>query len=222
MATLTTLIAAALVRLGLQVSKERGWYPSSYYVKSALDALRADDMDRAIDEIRRGWREAPGEEALVAREVILMRLDAESERIAGKEATAQKLRDAATGEITLLELRLQRLRFAYDARRAWIAGAVAAIIVVLTILAIVRFDLHPAIAGIGLALVAAVAAIVVASDRKQQRAAFETTRTRAEADVAEEIRILRAEIEMRESEMARAQAERERLASFKNRLPAAG
>lgn len=219
MATLTTLIAAALVRLGLQFSKERGWYPSSYYVKSALDALRADQVDRAIAELGKAWREEPSEEVQVAREVILMRLDAEDDRLAGRESAARKLRDAATGEITVLELRLRRLAFAYNPRLAWIAAGAGALVIAAAALAAARLALAPAAAAIAVGVFAAAAAALLVLDRQRQLAAFAAHRAAMSDEVAAEIEILRAEIDQREAELAALATERRRIAEFARALP---
>lgn len=219
MATLTTLIAAALVRLGLQVSKERGWYPRSYYVKSSLEALRSDQVDRAIDELARAWRSEPGEEAEVAREVILMRLDAELKEAEGREAVARKMRDAAEGEITVLDLRLRRLRFQYRPAQAWVTAAAALVVVVTTILSATRFHLHPAIAISGLLVFAAGAFLLISVDHRRQRANFESHRAQLAAEVAEEIQILSAEIRAREAEIKAAGHDRERILARRDRLP---
>ncbi len=219
MPTLTTLIAAALVRLGLQASRDRGWYPTSYYVKHALDALRADDVERAITELGRAWRDKPGEEAEVAREVILMRLDAQADRIAGQEAAARKLRDAAAGEISVLELRLRRLHFNYRPRLAWLTAGAGAAILALMLFSLARLGLHPGIALGGLFLFAAVAGILLRRDHHRQLAAFEAQRSAMSAEVAAEIRILRSEITMREAEIVTARSEHARLTALKSRLP---
>jgi hypothetical protein len=221
MATLTTLIAAALVRLGLQVSKDRGWYPSSYYVKSALDALRADQVDRAIAELGKAWREEPSEEAQVAREVILMRLDAEDDRLAGRESAARKLRDVATGEITVLELRLRRLTFAYAPRLAWIAAGAGAAVVAAAVLAATRLSLAPAAAAVAVAVFAAAALALLALDRRHQQAAFAAHRAAMSDEVAAEIEILRAEIEKRDAEITALATERRRIAEHVRALPRA-
>ena len=221
MATLTTLIAAALLRLGLQISKDRGWYPSSYYVKSALDALRADQMERAITELGKAWREEPSEEVQVAREVILMRLDAEDDRLAGRESAARKLRDAASGEITVLEIRLRRLAFAYNPRLARIAAGAGAAVIAVAVLAATRFNLAPAAAATGVALFAVAAGALLRVDRRRQQAAFAAHRAALGEEVAAEIEILRAEIEKRESELAAIAIERRRIAEHVRALPGA-
>jgi hypothetical protein len=219
MATLTTLIAAALVRLGLQEAKERGWYPRSYYVKSSLDALRQDDLDRAIQELGRAWREDPGEEAEVAREVILMRLDADQDRNGAREAEAKKLRAAAEGEITVLEQRLRKLRFTYHPRQVWVAAGTGAAVVGSSIASVTWFGLVPWIAGAGLLSFAAGTVLLIAVDRRRQRAAHEAYRAQIGAEVAEEIQILRADIRVRDGEIRAAREERERLQSWRARLP---
>jgi len=219
MATLTTLIAAALVRLGLQEAKERGWYPRSYYVKSSLDALRQDDLDRAIEELVRAWRENPGEEVEVAREVILMRLDADLDRIDAREAEAKKLRATAEGEITVLNLRLQRLRFAYRPRQAWVAAGAGATVIGSSLASVHWFGLNPAIAGVGLLSFTAGSVLLITVDRRRQRASHEAYRAQIGAEVAEEVQILRAEIRAREGEILAARAERDRLLARRARLP---
>jgi hypothetical protein len=219
MATLTTLIAAALVRLGLQEAKERGWYPRSYYVKSSLDALRNDDLDRAIEELGRAWRTDPGEEAEVAREVILMRLDADLDRINAREAQAKKLRDAAEGEITVLERRLRKVRFTYHPRQAWVAAGTGAAVVASSAVSVIWFGLHLGIASGGLLFFAAGAVLLITVDRRRQRAAHEAYRARIGAEVAEEVQILRAEIRAREAEIQAAQTDRNRLLARRARLP---
>ena len=221
MATLTTLIAAALLRLGLQISKDRGWYPSSYYVKSALDALRADQVERAIAELGKAWREEPSEEAQVAREVILMRLDAEDDRLAGNESAARKLRDAASGEITILEIRLRRLAFVYNPRLAWIAAGAGAAVIAAAALATTRFALAPAAAAAGVALFTAAAGALLGLDRRRQQAEFAAHSAALGEEVAAEIEILRAEIEQRELELATLATERRRIAEHMLALPAA-
>jgi hypothetical protein len=220
MATLTTLIAAALVKLGLQVSKERGWYPRSYYVKTALEALRADDIDRAIEELGLAWRDEPGEEVEVAREVILMRLDADLKEVDTREAVARKMRDVAEGEITVLDLRLRRLRFNYRPTQAWVAAGAALVVVASTIFSVVRFSLHPAIAIAGLAVFGVGAALLITVDRRRQHAVFESHRAQIGAEVAEEIQILRAEIRAREGEILAARADRGPILARQGRLPA--
>lgn len=221
MATLTTLIAAALVRLGLQEAKERGWYPRSYYVKSSLDALRQDDLDRAIEELVRAWRENPGEDAEVAREVILMRLDADLDRIDAREAEAKKLRSTAEGEITVLDLRLRRLRFVYHPRQAWVAAGAGAAVLGSSLASVHWFGLNPAIAGVGLLSFAAGSVLLITVDRRRQRAAHEAYRAQIGAEVAEEVQILRTEIRVREGEILAARAERDRLLARRARLPGA-
>jgi hypothetical protein len=219
MATLATLIAAALVRLGLQVSKERGWYPSTYYVKSALDALRADDTARAIAELKKAWREEPSEEAAVAREVILMHLDAEDARLAGRESAACKMRDAAGGEITVLELRLRRLAFAYNPRLAWIAAGAGVLVIAAAGLAATRFGLAPGGATGAVAVFLVAAGILLGLDRRRQESAFAAHRTALSAEVTAEIGILNAEIEKREGELAALAIDRRRIAEHVRALP---
>ena len=219
MPTLTTLIAAALVKLGLQVSREQGWYPRSFYVKAALDALRQDDFERAIEELGRAWRAEPGEDVEVAREVILMRLDAEMNRVDARAAEAKKMRDATEGEITTLDLRLRRLRFTYRPVQAWVAGGAAAVAGVSTFVSVAWFGLSLAVSACGLAAVGAGAALLVGVDLRRQRAAHEAYRAQVTAEVAEETQILRAEIRKREADLAAAGADRERVVAMHERLP---
>jgi hypothetical protein len=219
MATLTTLITAALVKLGLQSAREAGWYPRSFYVKGALDALRRDDFERAIEELGRAWRDEPGEESEVAREVILMRLDAELERIDRREAEATKLRAAAEGEITVLDLRLRRPAFRYRPTQLWVTLGAAAAVGISTAVSLLGFGLNPFIAAGGLLVFVLGAALLLAVDLRRQRAAHDTERTRIGAEVAEEIQILRAEARRRDGELAAARAERARVLALLDRLP---
>ncbi len=218
MSSVTSLIAAALDRLGMQQIKERGWSPRSNHVKRALEALGRDDLDQAIEDLERATREEPGEETEVAREVILIRLDVDEERINAREAEAKRFRDAAEGEITVLDLRLRRVRFNYRARQVWVALAAAAAVVVSSVISVTRFGLDPRIAGVGLLVFAAGAALLIIVDRRRQRAEHEVSRAQTGAEVAEEIQILRHQVRSRESEIDAARADRERLRARRARV----
>jgi hypothetical protein len=148
-----------------------------------------------------------------------MRFDAEDARLAGLESAARKLRDAATGEITVLELRLRRLAFAYDPRLARLAAGAGAVVIAAAVIAATRLALAPAAAAIGVIVFTALALVLLAHDRKRQILAFATHRAAVTGEVAAEIEILGAEIEKREAELAALASDRRRIAEFVRALP---
>jgi hypothetical protein len=220
MASLSGLILAAHHRLGLNAPDGPDWQPRSPQVRSALDALRDDDLERAVSEISRAWLAHPAEEAVVAREVIVLKLDAEQQHIERRMTDARKLKGTALGEISLLELRMKRLRFAYAPRILWITTAAGVLIGGSSAVSLLRYGLNPWVGGAGAVAFVAGALLLLRDDLRRQRAAFAGRRAQLAAEVAEEIQILHAEIRSREQEIETLEATRRRLLACQERLPA--
>jgi hypothetical protein len=173
-----------------------------------------------VADISRAWLAHPAEEAVVAREVIVLKLDAEHLQLERRMADAKKLKGTALGEISLLELRLQRLRFAYAPRILWITAAAGVLIGGSSVVSLLRYGLSPWVAGAGAVAFAAGALLLLRDDLRRQRSAFAGRRAQLAAAVAEEIQILHAEVRSREAELAALEASRRRLIACQERLPA--
>jgi hypothetical protein len=189
--------------------------PRSSHVQDALTSLHAGNLEAATAAITAALAEkgpqAAGSEAILAREVLLLAIEREVERTVVRERSARKVRDAGAGEITLLDLRLQRLRFAYQPHLAWITAGAGLLIAGTSAHSVLRFGLSPWVALLGGAAFLAGAILLIRDDHHRQHAAFTARRTQIVAEVAEEKQILAAEVRAQETEMAGALRERERL-----------
>jgi hypothetical protein len=219
MASLSGFILAAHHRLGLTAPDGSEWQPRSPLVKSALEALRNDDLERAVAELGRAWLADPGEEAVVAREVIVLRLDAESRQLENRTVEVRKLKGAALGEVSLLELRLRRLRFVYAPKLAWITAASALLIGITTGLSIRTYGMSPWVGAAGALAFVAAAVLLLRDDFKRQRGEFAGRRAQLAAEVAEEIQILHAEVRSRDAELQTIERSRKRIAACQEKLP---
>jgi len=189
--------------------------PRTALVQEALAGLSAGNLEAAAAAITAALAErgpeAAGPEAVLAREVILLAIESELERIDARARDARKMRDAAAGEITILDLRLRRLHFAYHPHLAWISAGAGLLIAGTSLHSVMRFGLSPWVAFIGGAAFVAGAVLLIRDDYRRQHAAFTSRRTQVVAEVAEEKQILAAEARTQEAEMADARRERERL-----------
>ncbi|HWN80508.1 MAG TPA: hypothetical protein VNM87_00285 [Candidatus Udaeobacter sp.] len=219
MASLSGFIVAAHHRLGLTAPDGPAWQPRSPLVRSALDALRNDDLERAVAELGRAWLADPGEEAVVAREVIVLRFDAESRQIESRIADARKLKGTALGEVSLLELRLRRLRFVYAPQLVWITVASAILIATTTAVSIRRYGMNPWVGALGGLAFMAAAVLLLRDDFRRQRGAFAGRRAQLAAEVAEEIQILHAEVRSRDAELKTLERAQQRIAACQEQLP---
>jgi hypothetical protein len=185
-------------------------------VQDALAGLHAGNLEAATAAIAAALAEkgpeAAGSEAILAREVFLLAIESEVERTVARERSARKMRDAAAGEITILDLRLQRLHFAYQPHLAWITTGAGLLIAGTSLHSVLRFGLSPWVAFIGGAAFLAGAVLLIRDDFRRQHAAFTSRHTQVMAEVAEEKQILAAEVRTQEAEIAAAKSERERLA----------
>ena len=60
-------LVGLLAKLGVDELKKSGWMPQSYYVRTALLALKRDDLDQAVRNYNLSVeRREPGEKAKVA------------------------------------------------------------------------------------------------------------------------------------------------------------
>jgi hypothetical protein len=219
MASLSGFILAAHHRLGLTAPDGSDWRPHSPLVKSALEALRNDDLERAVAELGRAWLADPGEEAVVAREVIVLRLDAESRQLENRTGEVRKLKGTALGEVSLLELRLRRLRFVYAPKLAWITAASALLIATTTGLSIRSYGMSPWVGATGALAFVAAAVLLLRDDFKRQRGVFAGRRAQLAAEVAEEIQILHAEVRSRDAELQTIERSQKRIAACQEKLP---
>jgi len=216
---LSGFIVAAHHRLGLSAPDGSDWHPRSPLVRSALEALRNDDLERAVAELGRAWLADPGEEAVVAREVIVLRLDADSRQLAQRAVEVRKLKGTALGEVSLLELRLRRLRFDYAPKLAWVTTFSGLLIAITTAISIRRYGMNPWVGALGgLAFVLA-AVLLLRDDLRRQRGAFAGRRAQLAAEVAEEIQILHAEVRSRDAELQSLERSQQRIASCQEKLP---
>ena len=185
-------------------------------MQDALAGLHAGNLEAATAAIAAALAEkgpeAAGSEAILAREVLLLAIESEVERTVTRERNARKMRDAAMGEITILDLRLQRLRFAYQPHLAWITAGAGLLIAGTSLHSVLRFGLSPWVAFIGGAAFLAGAVLLIRDDFRRQHTAFTSRHTQVVAEVAEEKQILAAEARTQEAEIAAATSERERLA----------
>lgn len=219
MASLSGFIVAAHHRLGLTAPDGSAWQPRSPLVRSALEALRNDDLEQAVAELGRAWLADPGEEAVVAREVIVLRLDADSRQMEQRVGEVRKLKGTALGEISLLELRLRRLRFDYAPKLAWVTTFSGLLIAITTAFSIRSYGMNPWVGAVGgLAFVAA-AILLLRDDLRRQRGAFAGRRAQLAAEVAEEIQILHAEARSRETELQFIARQQQRIAACQEQLP---
>lgn len=70
------VLVGLLAKLGVDEFKKRGWMPQSYYVRSALQALRRNDLDQAVRDYNLSVeKRRAGEKAGVAYEIIACALD---------------------------------------------------------------------------------------------------------------------------------------------------
>ncbi len=69
-------LVGLLTKLGVDEFKKRGWMPQSYYVRTALLALKRDDLDEAVRNYNLSIeKRKPGERAKVAHEIIACAID---------------------------------------------------------------------------------------------------------------------------------------------------
>ena len=219
MASLSGFIVAAHHRLGLTAPDGSDWQPRSPLVKSALGALRNDDLELAVAELGRAWLADPGEEAVVAREVIVLRFDADLRQIEQRTAEVRKLKGAALGEVSLLELRLRRLRFVYAPKLAWVTAVSGLLIATTTALSIRSYGMNPWVGAIGGLAFLVAAILLLRDDLKRQRGAFAGRRAQLAAEVAEEIQILHAEVRSRDAELQALERQQQRIAACQEKLP---
>lgn len=111
---LTGLISSVLARYGLQHAHRKNWLPKNHYQRKALECLKADDISGAIEHNTVARRKDPDyEEAMVVRELILMRLDTEIEKCA-KDISGQSAKlDACRSELRILDRRRSRMTLAH-------------------------------------------------------------------------------------------------------------
>ena len=69
-------LVGLLAKLGVDEFRKRGWMPQSYYVRTALLALKRDDLDQAVRNYNLSIeKRKPGERAKVAHEIIACAID---------------------------------------------------------------------------------------------------------------------------------------------------
>ncbi len=69
-------LVGLLAKLGVDELKKSGWMPQSYYVRTALLALKRDDLDQAVRDYNLSVeKREPGEKAKVAYEIITCAID---------------------------------------------------------------------------------------------------------------------------------------------------
>jgi hypothetical protein len=222
-----TLLRRALQQLDLERGRNDAsgrWTPRSPELTAALDALRGGDVGLAVERLegaleRRSGDDASGE-VRVLRHVLVLYLDAESDRLEETIRDSRTIRQTAEGEMHLLDLRLARQRFRRSHRLGRITLACAVVILMTTALAVTRFGLAPAIALSGLAVFAIGAWLLLRVDARRQRSAHDRSQNLLRAEVAEEQQILRVDIRQRTALESGLERRRAELAALRDRVVA--
>jgi hypothetical protein len=85
------VLVGLLAKLGVDEFKKRGWMPQSYYVRTALLALKRDDLDQAVQNYNLSVeKRKPGERAKVAHEIIACAIDIRIGKTKDKLAEIQR------------------------------------------------------------------------------------------------------------------------------------
>jgi hypothetical protein len=219
MSILDPLIATAHRRVGLPVPAEEDWQPADPALREALAALQIDDHLRAVELVLRAVGAVPEDvEGRVVQEAVLLRLESHLNRLDGEIEDETRLRNTARGGITLLHLHQERHRFARNPHLLRWTQAAALVIIGTMALSVTRFGLSPWIAAAGLATFVAGAAVLLRVDARRQATAHAVTTNAMQAEVAEEMQILRADIRLRTDHIDALTRERDALRQMGERL----
>ena len=216
---LSTLIERALQGVAGAVEPAGDWRPTAPDLCAALDALEADHCHQAVALY--GQAVAAGhaaDELRVVHEVITSSLANRCLLLDGEMEQEQRISQTAAGEISLLALRLERLRFRRQPRLIWLTVASAIAIVGSTLISITQLRLPRTVGLGGLLLFGCGALLLLTVDRRRQHAAFERKRTAMRAEVAEESQILRVEIGRCERRLTELEGSRQSLQILLGRL----